>query len=334
MIRTRSLSLLVPALLVLLAWPPGLAAAAEASSKPKAPVLLKSRALVDGEVVRLGDLFDGTAELSGATVSRAPAPGRRVQVDARWLSAVAQAYALPWRPRSRFDTITIERRSQVIEAAQIEAAALEALTSRGVTGRISVDLDNPSLRLHLPTDASPSMAITGFSYDPKSGRFSGQVIAPADATPLVRATLSGRAVEMTEVPALTRRVEPGEVIGRQDLQWISVPADRVTRNTLADESRLLGKSPRRPIRAGRTVLGSDLREPIVVEKNSILTIRLETPRMVLTAQGRSLDQGADGDVIRVMNTKSKKIINATVQSNGEVRVTLTTVASTGQEVQQ
>ena len=322
------------ALFVLLAWPAGPAVAAEAVSTPRQPVLLKARVLVDDEVIRLGDIFDGTAELSEATVSRAPAPGRRVQVDARWLRAVAQAYALPWRPRSRFDTLTIERQSQVIEATQLEAAALEALAARGVTGRISVALDNPALRLHLPTGVSPSLAVTGLSYDPKSGRFSAQVLAPDDATPLVRATLSGRAVEMTEVPALTRRVEPGEVIGRQDLQWISVPVDRVTRNTLADESRLLGKSPRRPIRAGRAILGSDLREPIVVEKNSIVTIRLETPHMVLTAQGRSLDQGADGDVIRVMNTKSKKIINATVQSNGEVRVALTTVASRGQEVLQ
>ena len=246
---------------------------------------------------------------------------------------MAQAYALPWRPRSRYDTITIERESQVIEGARIETAATRALAAHGVTGRYSVIFDNPSLRLHLPTDVTPSVAIAGLSYDPASGRFSGQVVAPAQDTPLVRAAISGRAVEMTEVPALVRRVEPGEVIGPEDLQWISVRADRLTRNTLADESRLLGKSPRRPIRAGQAVLGSDLREPIVVEKNSIVTIRLETPRMVLTAQGRSLDQGADGEVIRVMNTKSKKIVNATVGRNGEVRVTMATLAATRQEGQ-
>ena len=284
------------------------------------PVILKTRAVVDGEMVRLGDLFEGTGNLESTTVARAPEPGHRVEVDARWLSAVAQAYGLGWQPKSRYDTVTVERASTVIEVAQIEAATIDALAERGARGRISVAFDSPAMRLHLPVEAQPSLAIAGLSYDPSSGRFSGQVVAPANGAPLVRTAISGRAVEMTEVPALVRRIEPGEIIGQRDVHWVSVRADRLTGNTIARQERLCGKSPRRPLRADEPLLASDLRDPILVEKNSIVTIRLVTPRMVLTAEGRALDQGAAGDAVRVMNTHSKKIINATVEQSGDVRV--------------
>ncbi|RMD62393.1 MAG: flagella basal body P-ring formation protein FlgA, partial [Alphaproteobacteria bacterium] len=71
---------------------------------------------------------------------------------------------------------------------------------------------------------------------------------------------------------------------------------------------------------GATVLASDLREPVVVAKNSLVTIRLETPRMVLSAQGRAIEAGGSGDVIRVMNTASNKIIHARVVNAGLVRI--------------
>ncbi len=302
---------------------------------PSAPIVLKSRAIVDDMVVRLNDLFEGLDDpdqsLGQTTIARAPEPGQRVEVGARWLAAVAQAYALPWRPQSRFDKVTVERASQVIEAKRIEAAATDALAKRGVSGNISIVFDTPPIRMHLPTDASPSLAVAGFTYDPTSGRFSGQVVAPAEGPHLARAAITGRAIEMTEIPVLARRIEAGEVIKQRDIEWISTRADRLSRNTVASQDRLLGKTPRRPMRPGEAILSADLRDPVLVEKNSMVTIRLESPRMVLTVQGRALDQGAAGDVIRVMNTKSKTIIDAAVTRSGVVQVYATTLAGIDQE---
>ncbi len=284
------------------------------------PVLLKTKVVVDESVVRLGDIFDGLGEQAETAVARAPAPGKRVEVGARWLTAVAQAYGLPWRPSSRLDTTVIERASLVIDTRRIEEATLAALAQRGVKNNVTLLLDNPTLRLHLPSDADSTIAITGLSHDPQTGRFKAYVTAPADGTPIARATATGRAVAMTEVPVLRRRIEPGEIIRREDIDWLRVRTGDLARNALVDVESLLGKSPRRPIRAGQPVLSSELRKPIVVLKNSLITIRLETARMALTAQGRSLESGAKGDVIRVINTKSNRVISANVIDSGTVSV--------------
>lgn len=310
-----------------------LAGPAAAGPAAPGPVVLKSRVTVEGPVVRLGDLFDGLGERGATVVARAPEPGRRVEVGARWLGAVAQAYTLPWRPESRFDKTVIERASQVIDSRRIEDEMRRALAQRGVSGNIDLVLDNPSLRLHLPTDAEATLVVTSLSHDPGTGRFAAHIVAPAEGAPLARARVSGRAVKMTEVPVLTRRVEPGEVIGRQDIEWISVRADRLGRSIVAEAAKLVGKSPRRPIRAGQIILSADVREPILVTKNSLVTIKLATARMVLTAQGRALDQGARGAVVRVMNTKSNKIINAAVVESGLVRVDPTALNGMSRETQ-
>ncbi len=205
-------------------------------------------------------------------------------------------------------------------ATEPAAAALDALRQRGVGGRISLVLDNSAMRLHLPSDVAPTLLITGLSHNPTTGRFTAHLVAPAEGTPLARATLTGRAIEMIEVPALRRRMLPGDVIHESDIEWLKLRADRIARNVVRDVANLVGKSPRRPIRAGEAVLGNELREPILVPKNSLVTIRLQTARMILTVQGRAMEPGTMGSVIRVMNTKTSKIISASVTNSGAVEV--------------
>ena len=87
-----------------------------------------------------------------------------------------------------------------------------------------------------------------------------------------------------------------------------------------DAQSVIGKGPRRPIGLDQPIRSGDLREPVTVKKNSLVTISLRTERMVLTAQGRALEDGATGNVIRVMNTKSNTVINAVVAESGLVEV--------------
>jgi flagella basal body P-ring formation protein FlgA len=292
-----------------------------------APLRLKSAVLVEDSVVRLGDLFDGLGEKAATAIARAPAPGSRVRLDARWLQSLARTHALPWRPDSAFENVTIERASQVVDGSRIEELLVPALAQRGVDGNVSLLLDNPEMRLHLPVDSEATLALTALSLDPVSGRFTAQIAAPAEGPALVRAAVTGRAVRMLEVPVLTRRMTSDGVIGPNDIEWVTLRIDRIGQNVITDPEILIGKSPRRSIRAGQVVRANELREPLVVAKNSLVTIRLTTPRMVLSAQGRALEDGEVASVIRVMNTQSNTVINAVVVDPSLVEVTHSTVLS-------
>ena len=291
------------------------------------PVRLKPSVVVADAVLRLGDLFDGLGELAETVVARAPAPGSRVELDARWLAALADGYGVAWQPASALEGTVVARASQVIDGPRIEDELRRALAARGLATDVSIVLDNPGVRLHLPVTAEPTLGFTGFAYDPASGRFTARAVAPAGAAPLATATITGRAERMTDVAVLRRRMVPGEVITRGDIEWLRLGARRLAGNVVIDPANLIGKSPRRPIRPGRPVRAADLREPVLVPKNSLVVLRLETERMVLTAQGRALQDGASGEVIRVMNTRSNTIITGVVAESGVVRVAQTAGAT-------
>src|SRR3546814_18103996 len=80
--------------------------------------------------------------------------------------------------------------------------------------------------------------------------------------------------------------------------------DQVDRAALLDPEKIVGMSPRRVLIEGRPIRVGDVRPPILVPRGSIVTIMFSTGAMTLTARGKAAEDGAEGDTIRVQNTKS------------------------------
>jgi flagella basal body P-ring formation protein FlgA len=299
-------------------------AEAVAETRPEAEdlVTLRASAVVEDDVVRLGDIFEGIGDpgLAGTPIARSPEPGATVDIGTRWLAAVARAHALPWQPRSRYERISLRRGSHDIPIEEIEAALRQALADQGLEGDVQLALDNPGLQIKLPSSSERSLRVTRLTLDPGTGRFLAHVAAPAHGQPVANLAVTGRALELIEIPVLTRNLKPGEVIRARDIEWTSVQANRLTRTSVLDTASLIGMSPRRPIRAQDLVRSTDLQTPVVVAKNSLVTIRLNSDRMQLSVQGRALEAGAEGDVVRIMNTKTNTIVNAVVVDAGNVEV--------------
>jgi flagella basal body P-ring formation protein FlgA len=59
-----------------------------------------------------------------------------------------------------------------------------------------------------------------------------------------------------------------------------------------------------------------------VTRNAQVIIRLQSGAMTLTSQGRALEDGARGDVIRVTNLQGGKTVEATVIGPDQVEVKL------------
>lgn len=299
----------------------GLAMSADLdAAEPAEPVRLKTEVLLDDTLVHLSDLFEPLAPVADRAIARAPAPGKRVELSARWLAAMARNHGIDWRPASRFDRAVVTRRSARLEAPVIKAALRDALAAEGVEGDISILLDNPDLALHIPVESTASLGLSGFAYNPANGRFRAQAVAPAQGQPVARVTVTGRAAAMTEVPVPRRRVLPGEIIRASDIEWRNLASDRLGADQLLDHRAIVGKSPRRALKAGEPVRAANLQEPVLVAKNALVTLRLVTNRMVLTAQGRALEPGSRGDVVRVVNTKSRAIVSGIVLASGAIEV--------------
>ncbi|MEM7169538.1 MAG: flagellar basal body P-ring formation chaperone FlgA [Pseudomonadota bacterium] len=292
-----------------------------ASLLPKT-VILKPNVVVAGEVVRLGDLFSGLEDnpnVAAIPVTSAPDLGQDLKLSANWLASVALRHNVAWQPRTSLDQAVVQRSSQVVGASEITPVIQQAIAGYGFSGEVQIHFDDQSPLMLLPSEIPLNLSLKGLHLDPASGRFSGQVVALGHDDPL---RVSGRAHRMVEVPVLNRRLAPGEEISAQHIEWMKLRADQVNRDAITKSDDMIGMTPRRTLSAGQMVRVNQLQTPVVVRKNSLITIQLVSGQMALTVQGRALENGAQGDVIRVMNTNSRKVVNALVAAADRVEVKL------------
>ncbi len=279
---------------------------------PADQVALRPSVVVEGRIVTLGDLFTGAGEHAGTAVAYSPAPGKRAVYDVRWLYRVAQAYGLNWRPLTMQDQAVVERASTIVPREEVEAQILNALLPQGIDAGATVELSNRLLQIYLPEGSTGQVGVEDITYNSRTGYFSAVIAAPADQPGAQRYRVTGRVYKVQEVPVLARRVLPGEIIRETDIEWLSVRADHVRTDTVVELDELVGKSPKRLMRTGRPVRTRDIGEPILVPKRALVTILYQQPRMTLTAKGRALEDGSEGDTVRIANTHSNTVIEGIV----------------------
>lgn len=313
------------AAILALALSHGFANAQTIAEKPAAQVALKDSSRLDGKIIYLGDLFSNLSETKREiAVAYTPAPGKRAVFDARWLYRVARSHKLKWRPLSRHDRIVIERTSTIINRDQIAEDVLSALLDEGADPDMEVEFGNRNLRLHVGGDELAVLGIDDAIFDARSLRFSAIIHAPAGDPAAKRVRITGRLHRTSEVPVPVRRILAGEVIRKEDLKWIKVRSRRLQRDIVHSDLDMIGMSPRRGLRTGQPIRTSAVRRPILVKKGSLVTIILNAPKMRLTAQGKANADGGEGDVIQIMNTQSKSVVEAEVIGPGRVTVRMTT----------
>ena len=284
--------------------------------------LLKPAVTVQDPVIRLGDLFDGVGERAEVGVAIAPPPGSRMVLSSSWLAALADSQHIGWQPSSRFDQVIVERASREIGADEISRRLITALSERTPVANAELKLDTASPHLTVAAGDTGPLAVEGLTLDPRSGRFSAVLSVSADGDPAARLTVSGRLLRMAEVPVPARLLAAGETIAAGDVTTATMRAERLPADTLLQASDLVGKAPRRSLRPGEPVHAGDVEVPLVVHRGTLVTILLETPAIRLSAEGKAMDDGGMGAVIRVANTKSSRVIDAVVAGPGTVTVAL------------
>ena len=123
-----------------------------------------------------------------------------------------------------------------------------------------------------------------------------------------------------DVVVATRELPRGAVITEADLGYTPVPAARANSSIVRSIADLAGMETRRVLRAGELIRNIDVKRHALVTKGSTVTIIFEATGVSLSATGRAMTDGADGDVVTVLNPTSYRQIQALVVAPGTVRV--------------
>ena len=283
--------------------------------------LLNSQVVVNTPHVTLSDIFSNLQAHHNYVITQAPEVGSELVLNMATLRKIADSFSLDWRPENSMASARITRQSQSVHVSAIEQALMHALKEelpRMPAGhKWELVLDNNQQLYHVPLEAAVNPKISYLRLDPQSQRFAADVRLYDNARP---ERIRGEAVVMVSVPVPVYSIEEGEVIRESDLHLVPMHKEKIAPNVQTDVSKIVGKSSRRILRHDTPIPMQYLQEPLMVKRKGLVSIVYVVKNLTLVTKGMALSDASMGQVVRVKNLKSNRIVDTVVVGPDEVSV--------------
>ena len=129
---------------------------------------------------------------------------------------------------------------------------------------------------------------------------------------------TGTAIETVEAAVLVRGLERNEVVKASDVVVERRPKAEV--GDVLGRDGVIGMQARRSLRAGQPLRSADLGKPDLVQRDQGVTLTYEATGIYLTVRGKAMENGAEGDVVNVVNLQSKRTVSGIVIGRGQVSI--------------
>ncbi|MBY0256441.1 flagellar basal body P-ring formation chaperone FlgA [Methylobacterium sp.] len=122
------------------------------------------------------------------------------------------------------------------------------------------------------------------------------------------------------LPVPTVTIYPGDTIKDSMLRMQAYPETFKARTAVIDAPlAIAGRVARRMLLPGEPVPVNAVDDPRLVSRGTPTQIVFEEQGLLITAVGAPLQNGGLGDVIRVRNTDTNRIVLGTVMADGRIR---------------
>ena len=211
--------------------------------------------------------------------------------------------------------------NQIVPGGQLEAMAVaeveRLLDERGESRRREITLLRPLADISLPNgiiDIKISVSASTVNYTgvtPVRARISigGKMYRD------VNFVVAAKVFDFVLVANHDLRIETP--VNEADFRTEEIAIDGRT-EYIKDVTEILGLVPHRVIRAGSPVAMNYFRQPVAVSNGHPVKIIIRYKGIMASANGIAMTRGRIGEVIKVRNEASKKIISAKVIDSGTV----------------
>jgi flagellar basal body P-ring formation protein FlgA len=303
------------------------AALAQENEDAIATPVLRAQVTVEGDIVRVGDMIENAGTASQIAIYRSPDLGTTGMLPTAQVISTLQAHQVIGVDTRDIKSVAVTRLARTLESKEIESQVARAIEHRSGLGdavnlNLTFDRDVQDVRLEAWNNGLLQPA--SVRYEPRSGRFDVSFeIANDTNNSRTKLRFSGIAVEMLEAAILTRNVERGDVLKASDVVTERRPKAEVG-NDAAPRGHAVGMQMRKGLRAGQALRVADLGKPDLVQRDGNVTLIYEAAGIYLTARGKAVDNGTEGDTVTVLNLQSKRTISGTVVGRDQVAIAIAT----------
>jgi flagella basal body P-ring formation protein FlgA len=300
------------------AWAAGISVSVPAESTVQGP------SIILGEIADIsGDDETKVNALRALKLGSAPQPGGRMVLTrellgSRLAAAGSDLSGITWMVP---EYVTLSTAAQTVSGRNLAETALEAVEQRisaasedidielvgypadilAPVGSVTLQADLPhGIRKNGPTIANVTVSTNGHTFTKVSLRYNVKIYAD---------------IVVAAKPLNAHEPLTPENLTLQRLDTLSLNSSYIT-----DRNKLVGLSAKRFLAAGTVINDMVVEKPVIVKRGSSVTITARSGVMEVTAAGQALQDGVEGQIIRVQNINSRRILTARVVDEGLVQV--------------
>lgn len=290
-------------------------------------ITVAGESLVTGQYFTLGDIATMSgddsqrlAELRQIRLGYTPAPGQSVVLTGDLLSARLSASrtdfaGISWQVPPQFK---VTAQSQVLSGQKLVSQAEQYLKERlagsdvvitpGIQpqdmlvppGEIVFENELPyGVKYNSPTSVSVGITVAGQLYNKAALRFDIK--------------------KYEQVAVVSRALAARELINTDNVVFERRDIGRVPPGYFTELNKILGLAVKRQLAPGTAITDSMLEKPILIKRGQTIRIVAQTGHITVSAPGIALQNGSQGQFIRVQNINSKKMITGQVVDEATIQ---------------
>ena len=136
---------------------------------------------------------------------------------------------------------------------------------------------------------------------------------------LIRNKLSKKKKELLKIIKLKKSVEKNDIIELDDIETILVEKKHQT-SFFSNKKELVGRKLKTNLKMGQILHPRHLFESFDINNGDIISIVSNLGNVSVTASGEAQDSGNLGDLIKVKNLKSGKIIKGYIKKDKKIKI--------------
>ncbi len=281
---------------------------------------LKSLSTVETDLLRVGDIFDQADGKEDVVIGRAPQPGNDMTLNARTLMRIARATNVAWTPQSALDQVIVRREATLVDLNNIHDVLSKALSEKGVGSKLDIVIKNTLPQITLPKSEAPTIEVKSLRYMPQHNSFEAVLVAPSVDKPLKTIAINGVVHKRIMIPVLNAPIKSGDIIGASDITYIDVRQGDMPNGALVQIADIQGMAAAKPLSAGKPIRNTDIALPRLVDRGGFVTIIYKDGPIALSAKGKALQNGAKGEMVRILNISSNKHLQGMVTADQQVTI--------------
>ena len=130
----------------------------------------------------------------------------------------------------------------------------------------------------------------------------------------------GKVNVFKKVAKAARGIKSHEVFTQNDVRFVKENIAELPHDVITDSGDIMGKESVRSFRVNEIIRKRDVAQPLLVQKGDVVTILISAPGLLITSKGQALEGGRLGQMMRVKNIATKRIVIGMVKGHKTVQV--------------